>query len=393
MKKVILLRHGESVWNKENRFTGWTDVDLTAKGVEEAGKAGELMREAGFVFDLAHTSVLRRAIKTLWLALERMDLMWIPVLHSWRLNERHYGALQGLNKAETAAKFGDAAGARLAPQLRYPAARAQPRTIRAIPATTRATAASRPSQVPLTECLKDTVARVLPYWNQTIAPDIRAGKRVLIAAHGNSHARAGEVPGQGERHRISSASIFPPACRWCTNWTTHSSPSATTISAMRPKSKKRCRQSQTRARRRLESGAGDARRLQERHAVPARTAPPLRQRIASGRGADRARPRRMRPTRPIWTRCASRIETLKKNLSGAEENRSEASDALRASERGVSEANRELRNIGAQQRAARADLDRVDEQSRLLEASDRLAAARTRAAAGACAMSRASRIT
>ena len=108
MKKVILLRHGESVWNKENRFTGWTDVDLTAKGVEEAGNAGELMREAGLVFDLAHTSVLRRAIKTLWLALERMDLMWIPVSHSWRLNERHYGALQGLNKAETAAKFGDA---------------------------------------------------------------------------------------------------------------------------------------------------------------------------------------------------------------------------------------------------------------------------------------------
>lgn len=107
MKKVILLRHGESVWNKENRFTGWTDVDLTAKGVEEAGNAGALMRDAELVFDLAHTSVLKRAIKTLWLALERMDLMWIPVLHSWRLNERHYGALQGLNKAETAAKFGD----------------------------------------------------------------------------------------------------------------------------------------------------------------------------------------------------------------------------------------------------------------------------------------------
>jgi 2,3-bisphosphoglycerate-dependent phosphoglycerate mutase len=185
MKKVILLRHGESVWNKENRFTGWTDVDLTAKGVEEAAMSGELMRDAGFVFDLAHTSVLRRAIKTLWLALERMDLMWIPVLHSWRLNERHYGALQGLNKAETAAKFGDAQvlawrrsydvppPALSADDPRYPGN--DPR-YRGLP----------PSQVPLTECLKDTVARVLPYWNQAIAPDIRAGKRVLIAAHGNS---------------------------------------------------------------------------------------------------------------------------------------------------------------------------------------------------------------
>ena len=185
MKKIILLRHGESVWNKENRFTGWTDVDLTGKGVEEAGKAGELMREAGFVFDLAHTSVLRRAIKTLWLALERMDLMWIPVLHSWRLNERHYGALQGLNKAETAAKFGDAQvltwrrsydtppPALGADDPRYPGNDPRYRGL-------------APNQVPLTECLKDTVARVLPYWNQAIAPDIRAGKRVLIAAHGNS---------------------------------------------------------------------------------------------------------------------------------------------------------------------------------------------------------------
>ncbi len=185
MKKVILLRHGESVWNKENRFTGWTDVDLTAKGVEEAGNAGELMREAGLVFDLAHTSVLRRAIKTLWLALERMDLMWIPVAHSWRLNERHYGALQGLNKAETAAKFGDAQvlawrrsydippPALAADDPRYPGADPRYRGL-------------APNQVPLTECLKDTVARVLPYWNQSIAPDIRAGKRILIAAHGNS---------------------------------------------------------------------------------------------------------------------------------------------------------------------------------------------------------------
>ena len=185
MKKVILLRHGESVWNKENRFTGWTDVDLTEKGTQEAGNAGELMREAGFVFDLAHTSVLRRAIKTLWLALERMDLMWIPVLHSWRLNERHYGALQGLNKAETAAKFGDEQV--LAWRRSYdfpPPALAQndPR----YPGNDPRYRGLEPNQVPVTECLKDTVARVLPYWNQAIAPDIRAGKRVLVAAHGNS---------------------------------------------------------------------------------------------------------------------------------------------------------------------------------------------------------------
>jgi 2,3-bisphosphoglycerate-dependent phosphoglycerate mutase len=185
MKKIILLRHGESVWNKENRFTGWTDVDLTEKGVEEARKAGELMRDAGFVFDLAHTSVLKRAIKTLWLALEGMDLMWIPVMHSWRLNERHYGALQGLNKAETAAKFGD--GQVLTWRRSYdvpPPALAQddPR----YPGGDTRYRGLTASQVPLTECLKDTVARVLPYWNQAIAPDIRAGKRVLIAAHGNS---------------------------------------------------------------------------------------------------------------------------------------------------------------------------------------------------------------
>ena len=185
MKKVILLRHGESVWNKENRFTGWTDVDLTDKGVEEAGNAGELMREAGFVFDLAHTSVLRRAIKTLWLALERMDLMWIPVLHSWRLNERHYGALQGLNKAETAAKFGDAQvlAWRRSYDVPPPALSADdPRYAGNDPRYR----GLSPTQMPLTECLKDTVARVLPYWNQSIAPDIRAGKRVLVAAHGNS---------------------------------------------------------------------------------------------------------------------------------------------------------------------------------------------------------------
>ncbi len=185
MKKIVLLRHGESTWNEENRFTGWTDVDLTAKGVGEAKKAGELMRDAGFIFDLAHTSVLKRAIKTLWLALEELDLMWIPVQHSWRLNERHYGALQGLNKAETAAKFGElqvlawrrsydtSPPALGADDPRYPGRDPRYRGLAA-------------SQVPLTECLKDTVARVLPYWNQSIAPDLRAGKRILVAAHGNA---------------------------------------------------------------------------------------------------------------------------------------------------------------------------------------------------------------
>ena len=185
MKKVILLRHGESVWNKENRFTGWTDVGLTDKGVEEAGKAGELMREAGYVFDLAHTSVLKRAIKTLWLALESMDLMWIPVQHSWRLNERHYGALQGLNKAETAAKFGDDQVLTWRRSYDIPPP-ALTQNDERYPGNDPRYRGLTPNQVPLTECLKDTVARVLPYWNQAIAPDIRAGKRVLVAAHGNS---------------------------------------------------------------------------------------------------------------------------------------------------------------------------------------------------------------
>ena len=185
MKKVILLRHGESVWNKENRFTGWTDVDLTEKGVEEAKKAGELMRDAGFVFDLAHTSVLKRAIKTLWLALEQLDLMWIPVLHSWRLNERHYGALQGLNKAETAAKFGEQQVLAWRRSYDVPPPALTPDDARCPGGDPRYRGLAS-SQVPLTECLQDTVARVLPYWNQAIAPDIRAGKRVLIAAHGNS---------------------------------------------------------------------------------------------------------------------------------------------------------------------------------------------------------------
>jgi 2,3-bisphosphoglycerate-dependent phosphoglycerate mutase len=185
MKKVILLRHGESTWNKENRFTGWTDVDLSEKGVEEAKRAGELLREAGFVFDLAHTSVLKRAIKTLWLTLEQLDLMWIPVTHSWRLNERHYGALQGLNKAETAAKFGDAQVLSWRRSYDVPPPELAQDDTRFAGSDPRYRGLT-PSQLPLTECLKDTVARVLPYWNQSIAPDIRAGKRVLVTAHGNS---------------------------------------------------------------------------------------------------------------------------------------------------------------------------------------------------------------
>jgi 2,3-bisphosphoglycerate-dependent phosphoglycerate mutase len=185
MKRLVLLRHGESDWNRENRFTGWTDVGLSEKGVKEAIAAGRQMREKGYVFDVAYTSVLKRAIKTLWLALEEMDLMWIPIHNSWRLNERHYGALQGLNKAETAELHGleqtqiwrrsyDIPPPRLtADDPRYPGK--DPRY-----------ASLKPGELPLTECLKDTVARFLPYWHETIAPAVSAGQRVLIAAHGNS---------------------------------------------------------------------------------------------------------------------------------------------------------------------------------------------------------------
>ena len=185
MHKLVLLRHGESDWNRENRFTGWTDVDLSAKGVEEARAGGRLLKAEGYAFDLAYTSVLRRAIKTLWLALEEMDRMWIPVEHSWRLNERHYGALQGLNKAETAAKFGEQQV--LVWRRSYdtpppPLEKTDPRFAAGDPRYSGLSA----SELPLTECLKDTVARVMPYWNEEIAPSIRAGKRVVIAAHGNS---------------------------------------------------------------------------------------------------------------------------------------------------------------------------------------------------------------
>ena len=185
MKKLVLLRHGESEWNKENRFTGWTDVDLSARGVQEAIDSGCTLLKEGYVFDVAYTSVLKRAIKTLWLALDQMDLMWIPIHHSWRLNERHYGALQGLNKAETAERHGmdQVTIWRRSYDIQPPPLTSDdPR----FSANDPRYANLRPEEVPVTECLKDTVARFLPYWHETIAPAVKAGKRVLIAAHGNS---------------------------------------------------------------------------------------------------------------------------------------------------------------------------------------------------------------
>jgi 2,3-bisphosphoglycerate-dependent phosphoglycerate mutase len=185
MHTLVLLRHGESTWNLENRFTGWTDVDLSARGVAEAKEAGRLLCEGGYVFDVAYTSVLKRAIKTLGIALDALDLLWIPVVKHWRLNERHYGALQGLNKAETAAKHGEA-------QIKIwrrsydisppPLEPDDPR----YPSRDSRYAALTPAELPLTESLKDTVARFLPYWHDTIAPAMNAGKRIVIAAHGNS---------------------------------------------------------------------------------------------------------------------------------------------------------------------------------------------------------------
>jgi 2,3-bisphosphoglycerate-dependent phosphoglycerate mutase len=182
---MMLLRHGESVWNKENLYTGWTDVDLSPLGIEEAQRSGRTMLEAGFTFDLAYTSVLKRAIRTLWLALDEMDLMWIPVIRAWQLNERHYGALQGLNKAQTAAQYGEAQVKlwRRSYDVRPPALDpSDPRW----PGHDRRYRSLRPEQIPLSECLKDTVARFLPYWHETIVPTIRSGQRLLIVAHGNS---------------------------------------------------------------------------------------------------------------------------------------------------------------------------------------------------------------
>lgn len=185
MHKVVLVRHGESDWNRQNRFTGWTDVDLSEKGIQEAKAAGEVLKEQGFEFDVAYTSVLKRAIRTLWLILDEMDLMWIPVHNDWRLNERHYGALQGLDKAETASKFGEEQVLiwRRSYDIRPPALTADdPR----YPGRDPRYKSLSQEQLPLSECLKDTVERFLPLWHDTIAPDIRQGSKVIIAAHGNS---------------------------------------------------------------------------------------------------------------------------------------------------------------------------------------------------------------
>jgi 2,3-bisphosphoglycerate-dependent phosphoglycerate mutase len=185
MYKVVLLRHGESEWNRENRFTGWTDVDLSAKGFDEAKAAGKLLKDEGYQFDVAFTSVLKRAIRTLWLTLDNMDLMWIPVHRDWRLNERHYGDLQGLNKAETAAKFGEQQVKIWRRSYDIPPPPLEP-TDERFPGKDPRYAEVEPGKLPATECLKDTVARFLPLWHESIAPTIKSGKRVLIAAHGNS---------------------------------------------------------------------------------------------------------------------------------------------------------------------------------------------------------------
>jgi 2,3-bisphosphoglycerate-dependent phosphoglycerate mutase len=185
MPTLVLLRHGESQWNLENRFTGWVDVDLSPKGIEEATGAGRVLKENGFIFDVAYTSVLKRAIRTLWLALDGMDLMWIPIHHSWRLNERHYGALQGLNKAEMAEKYGEQQVKiwRRSYDIQPPALDT---THPMYPGHDPRYKALDPKDIPFTECLKDTVARFLPHWHEVIAPAIKGGKRVIIAAHGNS---------------------------------------------------------------------------------------------------------------------------------------------------------------------------------------------------------------
>jgi 2,3-bisphosphoglycerate-dependent phosphoglycerate mutase len=185
MIKLVLVRHGESVWNKENRFTGWTDVDLSEKGLGEAKRGGQRLAAEGYTFDIAFTSVLKRAVRTLWITLDQLDLMWIPVTHTWRLNERHYGGLQGLNKAETAAKYGEEQvliwrrSYDVPPPVldkndpRYPVNDPRYRTM-------------DKKDIPLTECLKDTVARFMPCWNDMIVPTLKSGKKVIIAAHGNS---------------------------------------------------------------------------------------------------------------------------------------------------------------------------------------------------------------
>jgi 2,3-bisphosphoglycerate-dependent phosphoglycerate mutase len=185
MHKLVLIRHGESTWNLENRFTGWTDVDLTATGIEQAKNAGRLLRAEGYEFDVAYTSVLKRATRTLWHCLDEMDRTWLPVTHSWRLNERHYGALQGLNKTDMAKQYGDDQVLIWRRSYDTPPPALQASDPRSERGDLRYRALDS-EQVPLTECLKDTVARVLPFWNDTMAPAIQSGQRVLVAAHGNS---------------------------------------------------------------------------------------------------------------------------------------------------------------------------------------------------------------
>jgi 2,3-bisphosphoglycerate-dependent phosphoglycerate mutase len=185
MFRLVLLRHGESTWNKENRFTGWTDVDLSEKGAQEAHRSGQLLKQDGFIFDVSFTSVLKRAVRTLWIVLDEMDLMWIPIHHSWRLNERHYGSLQGLNKAETAAKHGDEQVLlwRRSYDVRPPVL---DESDKRWPGHDPRYAGLSGDELPKTESLKDTVARFLPYWHEHIAPVVKSGRRVIIAAHGNS---------------------------------------------------------------------------------------------------------------------------------------------------------------------------------------------------------------
>lgn len=185
MYKLVMLRHGESTWNQQNRFTGWVDVDLTEQGVREARNAGKLLKELGYSFDLTYTSVLKRAIRTLWLTLDEMDAMWLPIVHTWRLNERHYGALQGLNKAETAAKYGDEQVLIWRRSYGTPPPSMDAAHRKELAADPRY-AKVKPEDLPLSECLKDTVDRVLPFWHEGLAPAIRAGKRVLVSSHGNS---------------------------------------------------------------------------------------------------------------------------------------------------------------------------------------------------------------
>jgi 2,3-bisphosphoglycerate-dependent phosphoglycerate mutase len=185
VKKVVFVRHGESTWNKENLFTGWTDVELSEKGTQEAIDAGRLLRSEGFVFDVAYTSVLKRAIKTLWLVLEEMDLMWIPVYNSWRLNERHYGALQGLNKIAMVERFGAEQVHLWRRSYDVPPPALSPDDERSPAKDPRYAGLSR-EEIPASECLKNTVARVLPYWLDTIVPAVRSGQRVIVSAHGNS---------------------------------------------------------------------------------------------------------------------------------------------------------------------------------------------------------------